>query len=151
MFATPVNMDGESSRDVTAKSYLEKPAIRVLLVASRKRKRNWSPGVAIGPSANQGTLQNCTRIGILSHDYDGVCSVGCLDLDSILASVASGGRVLSRDTVSRICCAAISSKPALIEYAGSDLKMVNNWTEREGRQISQTANDNNNAKKKADE
>ena len=37
MFAMSVDTDRESSRDVIPDPYLEKPAVRVLLLANRKR------------------------------------------------------------------------------------------------------------------
>jgi hypothetical protein len=89
MFAISIKTDRESSRDVIPEPYLENPPVRVLLLAGQKRQ---CPRVAACFFKNYRALENRIHAGDVSWDYDGVCSIGRLDLGAILSSVmwASG-------------------------------------------------------------
>ena len=84
MFAVPVDMDCESSSNVISEPYLEKP-VRPLFFEGRKR---YCPRAANCFSKNYGAVENRIHTGDLSCDYDGICSIGRLDLDPVPASVA---------------------------------------------------------------
>ena len=77
MFAMPFDIDFESSRNVIPKQYLENRAVTIC------------PRVAACLSKNWRTLQHRARSDDLSCDYDGVCGIRRLDVDSALFSVRS--------------------------------------------------------------
>jgi hypothetical protein len=77
MFAISIKTDRESSRDVIPEPYLENPPVRVLLLAGQKRQ---CPRVAACFFKNYRAPENRIHAGDLSWDYDGVCSIGRLDL-----------------------------------------------------------------------